>query len=371
TPRFDVPESLWESFNRFNPAVVISEIAELGETAHLNEIVFGADHLLYDAPGDFQLVEREELFAIHGFCESMLQGWHVDAILAKRMHMGHGQVGDLAARISAYHCEHTRNFSTMHYVGKENDTARFVDNLAQASIAEQAESWGLPSEQVEELSLTSCPTAVYLSALAKVISGEQFSSPEVLYAPESFNLVGYDSQHVLPYLTDVFVNLPRNWSVGWLGGREQTLMLFKQMWDRMGYTGNVLVPEKGAAEGLCCPPVAGIEVRAWSQMLQKANIFVFDFAELECKGGISSLQGELKSRGSALLAYFLALVSFEQRQAEEAHRRIVLINAINNDFEKLSQEFMMTVRTPISSRIRHGFVAPLESRRSWLPFQLI
>ena len=31
----------------------------------------------------------------------------------------------------------------------------------------------------------------------------------------------------------------------------------------------------------------------------------------------------------------------------------------------------MTVRTPISSRIRHGFVAPLESRRSWLPFQLI
>jgi hypothetical protein len=51
---------------------------------------------------------------------------------------------------------------------------------------------------------------------------------------------------------------------------------------------------------------------------------------------------------------------------------VILINAINNDFEKLSQEFLETVRTPLSSRVRHGFVSPLpEAKSNWLDRQLV
>ena len=85
TARFEIPESLWETFDRADPIRTIEDVRALGVLARLNEVVYGSDLILYDGPGDFQLVERSDLFEIDGFDERMILGWHVDSNLAKRL----------------------------------------------------------------------------------------------------------------------------------------------------------------------------------------------------------------------------------------------------------------------------------------------
>jgi len=372
-PRFDIPESLWETFNRLDPDCVMQDAKLLGETANLNEIVFGAKHMLYDAPGDFQLAQRSDLFDIYGFCESMLRGWHVDANLAKRLYLRHGRVGDLATEIRAYHCEHTRQFSTMHYLSKQNDIEKFVDQIKDSKIPEQKDDWGLAEENIEEIHLCSCPSTTFLQGLGKTLLEEQVSTPDVLYSPESFNLVGYDSRHVLPYLADVLVNLPRHWSMAWIGGREETLNLISLMWRQLGFTGLIAVPQEGGGRLLNDGPI-GIVPRPWQQLIREVDIFVFDFADIDCAEGISKLQGESRATVSALLKIFFSICHFEQRSAYcgDKQRQIILVNAINNDFEALSDKFLFAAKTAMTSRIRHGFVAPrLPTKCSWICQQLI
>src|SRR5215207_8932634 len=99
-PRFELPETLWESFDRRNPVAVLHEVERWGWEGFLNDVARTAyDSILYDAPGDFQLVERSDLFAIDGFDESMLLGWHLDTNLFRRLTLLHGgaATSDLAA----------------------------------------------------------------------------------------------------------------------------------------------------------------------------------------------------------------------------------------------------------------------------------
>ncbi len=86
SPRFEVPETLWESVDRMNARATIEAFGSWGRELHLNEIVY-AFHpdVRYDGPGDFQLMLREDLFRMHGFHESMLLGWHVDSNIARRL----------------------------------------------------------------------------------------------------------------------------------------------------------------------------------------------------------------------------------------------------------------------------------------------
>ena len=113
-PRLEVPEMLWESFDRQAPNDIIGTVRDWGSTLHLNEIVLGLKFFRYDGPGDFQLLLRSDLFENQGFHEGMLLGWHVDANIAKRMYVKYGMVGDLADKVYGYHCDHTRQVTPLH-----------------------------------------------------------------------------------------------------------------------------------------------------------------------------------------------------------------------------------------------------------------
>src|SRR5579872_2394941 len=78
-PRFEVPETLWESTDRMDPLGTIEAFRFWGRSLHLNEIVTTSHpEVRFDGPGDFQLILREDLWRMHGFHEGMLLGWHVD-----------------------------------------------------------------------------------------------------------------------------------------------------------------------------------------------------------------------------------------------------------------------------------------------------
>jgi hypothetical protein len=153
-PRIELPEMLWESLDRHKPREIISTIRDLGHTLHLNEIVLHEAFVLYDSPGDFQLIERNDLFKYNGFDEQMVLGWHVDSNIARRLGIVYGSVGDLGSKIYGYHCDHTRQVTAMHGPTRtENDWRQFVENVDRPEIASQADNWGCVNDEIEEIRL--------------------------------------------------------------------------------------------------------------------------------------------------------------------------------------------------------------------------
>ena len=52
-PRIEIPEALWESFDRLAAGKIIKTVREWGSALHLNEIVLGSKFIRYDGPAIF------------------------------------------------------------------------------------------------------------------------------------------------------------------------------------------------------------------------------------------------------------------------------------------------------------------------------
>ncbi|MGH3110442.1 MAG: hypothetical protein ACRDQT_05940 [Gaiellaceae bacterium] len=102
-PRFELPEWVWEHLPRADPQVALAEIRRLGPTLRLDEKTVSHPEIRYDAPGDFQLVLREDFFAVDGFDEEMVLGWHVDSNLSKRLLLHRGSIETLEDAVAGYH----------------------------------------------------------------------------------------------------------------------------------------------------------------------------------------------------------------------------------------------------------------------------
>ena len=153
SPRFEVPETLWESVDRMDPRATIEKFGKWGSEFHLNEIVY-AFHpdVRYDGPGDFQLTLRDDLFRIQGFHETMLLGWHVDSNLARRLALLKRPISDIIDDLYAYHCDHTRQVTPAHRSrGVQNDQKIYFEHVQRPDIPEQAKTWGLADESIEEV----------------------------------------------------------------------------------------------------------------------------------------------------------------------------------------------------------------------------
>ena len=128
-PRFEIPESLWETLDRKEPQRIIEDIRRWGRMVHLHEIVYARPEIKYDGPGDFQLILRSDLFRIHGFHEEMLHGWHVDSNIAKRLYLIYGSVGEVIDPCLAS-CDHTRQITPAHrHNAIQNDSQMFFEEV--------------------------------------------------------------------------------------------------------------------------------------------------------------------------------------------------------------------------------------------------
>ena len=103
-PRFEIPEMLWEAaFDRRDPVGNLAKLRDWSVRFHLNQVVHNYMPMKYDALGDFQAALREDMFAIHGFDEDMILGWHCDSNLAARLALYRGRgrhAGRQAVRLS-------------------------------------------------------------------------------------------------------------------------------------------------------------------------------------------------------------------------------------------------------------------------------
>ena len=223
-PRYELPETVWESFPRSRPEQIIKSLPKLAKALHIEEIVYSQN--LFDAPGDFQLIEREMLFSLNGFDEDMIFGWHVDSNIARRLQLHFGKISDGSVLVDGYHCDHTRQVSKMHRSGVDkNSLARFVTNLGSDSVVNANLTWGLRDETVEEISLVEHSSSNFSRILSDVLPVPQTKPYSVDISPECSSSPDWpgpvDAKHVLPYLFDLFFNSRPNGDAIWVGPKDQ------------------------------------------------------------------------------------------------------------------------------------------------------
>jgi hypothetical protein len=363
-PRFEIPESLWETFDRMNPKEVIQNVGAWGVEGRLNEIVYGSETILFDGPGDFQLIPRQTLFDINGFDEQMLLGWHVDSNMAKRLSLKLGLPQSFLEHLFGYHCDHTRMATPAHRRDRvENGPQRFVYGVDRPDVPEQAETWGCPDDQIDEVRLPPGPTA-YATMLRHIVKPLRGPWASAYYTPNSYDNLWYDVGHILPFLLDLFVSAPRSWNIGWVGCRPGTLSRFALAWKDLGFTGRILVSETNSSlKDVAAPAVA---FASDSELLHQCNAFVFEagLVEHDSLSVATNDQGAnvddaAIERFQTVRKTFLKFVDAERacmHDRDHAPRRFVFINAIHNRFEDIVTKHLGITLTPYSTRIRHGYV---------------
>jgi hypothetical protein len=353
-PRFEIPESLWETLDRADPVRVIEQIRAWGYDFHLNEVVLGQEAILYDGPGDFQLMLRSDLFDMCGFDERMLVGWHVDSNIAKRMFLRYGRVGDMLPSLLGYHCDHTRQVTPAHRPDKiENDSQTFVTAVETARLSEQAATWGMPDESIEEIDLRRTG-AQYVSALRTAIGPAMQDLVRVGYKSETYDTIDYDPRHVVPFLADVLVNYPSDVQLGWFGCRRDLLDRFCMFWRALGDRKPILVSQTCTILGPDLPAQACWT--PWDDVARNANAIVFDFG-LPASGP----QGDPAPPESiqaleAVAAGLRQTARVERQRSSAAPRRLIAVNAIHNRFESMVREYIAAPLAPLSTRMRQGFL---------------
>ena len=219
-PRFEIPEWLWESVPRTDPQAMIDLLAAWGERAGLDEVTLGHEWILYDAPGDFQLLRRSLIEEIHGFDEEMMHGWHVDSNLWKRVHNRLGHIGTLYPDVAGYHANHNRTITR--WVKSEstgNDLTQFVFGVQHSALPAQADTWGLAGEDVPEIALARPDLRSRLALSSVRIPGQE--RPLITSdTREQRAALDYDIRHVLPFLLDPIICAVPRPAVAYVGINE-------------------------------------------------------------------------------------------------------------------------------------------------------
>lgn len=230
-PRFEIPEWLWESVPRTDPRAMINLLGEWGERAGLDEVTLGHDWILYDAPGDFQLLRRSLIEEIHGFDEEMVHGWHVDSNLWRRVHNRLGSIGTLYPEVAGYHANHNRTLTRWMKSGSSgNDLTRFVYGAQHSGLPAQANTWGLAGEDVPEIVLARPDARSRLAAASVRIPGQD--RPLITSdTREQQAAVAYDARHALPFLLDPILSTTPRPTVTYVGINDSTRQMLQAALD--------------------------------------------------------------------------------------------------------------------------------------------
>ncbi len=381
-PRFELPQSLWESLDRRDPRAAIARAIFWSRALSLSEVVRnGWNYILYDGPGDFQLMLRANLLRIHGFDERILLGWHVDANIAKRLSLLHGPSGDLAASLSGYHCEHTRGLTPKHLAGRpENDFTAVVERVTTPFIEEQSKSFGLADDTLEEIrlgegeppffrALAPDPGAPALGAEAlggKAQGAATGRSPGLTLEPGLFDRIDYDACHVLPFLMDVLASYPHDMALGWFGAKRALLDRAVPAWRGLGFTRTIRVAAPAPWLGAALPE--GAVWCAPEEIVRTVTACVFDFGWPDGTAPGAS-RGPTRPEHAFVLKGLRTLAA-----AEAAHRaaappcRVIAVNASNNRFTAALSTHAAVTLSPVTTRIRQGLIRPMsEEARALLP----
>ncbi|MFZ1993012.1 MAG: hypothetical protein WAU75_02805 [Solirubrobacteraceae bacterium] len=231
-PRFELPEWLWEWLPRTDPARATAEIGRLGPALRLDEPTVSHEWIRFDAPGDCQLILREDFEAVDGFDEEMIHGYHVDSNLSRRLLLHRGSIETLEPHLSGYHCNHNRTRTVYHGTRVANDLNRFFFSVEQPDLPAQRATWGLAEVALATVPMRGVVSARCVDALVEAIPpGPQVPS-DAYSAPFA---LAYDSGHVLPFVADALVLAAPDATIGYLGANTVLQTMLGQVVERLGF----------------------------------------------------------------------------------------------------------------------------------------
>ncbi|MEZ6139791.1 MAG: hypothetical protein R3B84_04390 [Zavarzinella sp.] len=356
-PRFEMPEPLWESVDRKASNVRI--FYDYGKQYHVSEVVHSNDVVMFDGPGDFQLVERKELFEIDGFDERMILGWHVDSNLCKRLQLKNpGYPKSLLNEVFAYHCCHTRQASLMHgNIRLQNDLGKFVDYLQETYLPDQRDTWGLPNEQFEEIILTPGYETRFHRMLGAIQTKNDAEYYEFTFRKETYNNMSYVPDHILPYVAEQLTTVDTRQDVVYVGNNKlmaQKLELAYPMLNPGRQCRSYRTSDLKLSE---CQP---------EKLLEKTpGILIIDFGFEKSRQDPDLYPNQLSQAQfqqlDELKEFFESFVAAERKLAtkiSQPRTKVIVINAIHCFIEHFVSEHLSFTHTPLSSRTRHGYVLP-------------
>ena len=207
----------------------------------------------------------------------MILGWHCDSNLAARLALYRGRVDTLIDKVFGYHCDHTRVAAANNKGRKTkmNDQDRYIWNVSTPYLPEQAESWGWPDTEIEEIRLDrDTPYERYVAGLDKALEPAPNTIAQTSVDWHLFNDLTYDVPHTLPFVCDQVLTYPKNSTLMLVGARAEFLTRFLAAWRGMGFTGPILVPQECANLPVDQP---GIETGRFADLLRRADMFIFEF----------------------------------------------------------------------------------------------
>lgn len=343
-PRFELPEWLWETLPRSDPRSAIAEIDRSGPALCLDEPTMSYEWIRFDAPGDFQLVLRDDFFSIDGFNEDMLLGYHVDSNLCRRMFLKRGSIDTAEQYLAAYHCNHNR-LPTVYHGARPvaNDPERFFVSIRHAELAEQRDTWGLYGTDLEQVPAKRLGRALVETVVHAI--GDDGGRRGISDAKEMRRVVTYDSAHVLPFAADSLVLAPPKTTVGYVGANPALHRML-----------GVLVSDLGHRF-----VTAQIRDEASLDALDRAaEVFVIDLGiDRSVVGGELDVDSPRLPEGLASVSHaFRRLVERERAriQAGAYPRRFVLINSTNALWDAYVLAQMDCSYSTPHSRVRRAIV---------------
>ncbi|MBS0221992.1 MAG: hypothetical protein JSR91_14745 [Proteobacteria bacterium] len=362
-PRFELPEMLWEAaFDRRDPAGNLAKLRDWSMRFHLNQVVYNHMPMRYDALGDFQAALREDMFAIHGFDEEMLLGWHCDSNLAARLALYRGSVDTLIDKVFGYHCDHTR-VAAANNKGRQtkmNDHDRFLWNVSTPYLPAQAETWGWPDLEIEEIRLDRDTAferfAAGIGAAIKPAT-EPYRTTNLEW--HLFNDLTYDLPHTLPFVCDQVLTYPRDSALMLVGARADFLSHFAVAWRAMGFSGPILVPNECQGLPLDTP---GVEAGPFADLLRRADMFIFEFGLATQKimdpvrtGRPAAPLDEKRLKVVSRLLRQAASMEEETRpEGRRLPRRFIGVNVIYNRFWPLFTDYIGANINPFCGQVLAG-----------------
>lgn len=346
-PRFELPEFIWESLNRSEPAKNIELAASYARPFCLNEVVHNDKILLYDAPGDFQLFSRACLDKVRGFDETMLYGWHVDANFAKRMLLKGYPCRSLVSQLSGYHCSHYKNGT--HFIrssAKKNSKLRSYLRLKEEGIDDEKIS---DYESVEEVKLTTNRQSIdYLRAVLPYANS--YESHESYIFPTNFNYLHFNATTAKVHLVNVLSSFPDHCKLIYVGAHEETLSFLQAYLTTQKKGGQVLVPSslKRFYEKEVVTFVSDCEITGLSQ-----NV-ICDFSTIFiCRQeNVNIPFKDLPDFDKELLLEVESLIVKLAFQPNSSGVKYVILNSARNRFDATISSLFDFSMTPYSAKIR-------------------
>jgi hypothetical protein len=367
-PRFEVPQLSWESFDRTDPNAIIATLRDLADQLHLREAVVTEEPVTVDNCGDFQLMLRDDLFAVHGMDERMTFGWqHSDANLHTRLRLHRGIGSGLDARLDAYHCSHGRTVAaTQQRARLEHDWDVFVSSVAAAALPQQAETWGLAGVPLEEIRLAADGAPERQAALAQTIGRRQQALLVARRQSATHDGATVPVEHVLPHVADQLVSLDPRAPVGYLGANRDLLARLARLTALWGRPPLVALRAPFAT----LPPLSGDAAIRWSDSAELADTvaIVVDFSVAADDAGTAGWIAVPNAPEAARRALanvrerWLEIVAVERRRHAEGTllRPIIIVNAIHTTADLLIDATTTGGYTPFSTRTRVGTVAAVD-----------